>query len=430
MSYVVNNAGLIKDPYVLAELEQIQAKLKGLSERVSALGDGTEKPDQPVPTQKGDPTNPDRTTPSTIGVRWITGPWLIGVDGDGTMPKIASYAVQIPSPISTNQNNFALNDSAIIVELYPTAAFNLTGLRQAKRQRRVVGILNRGSFSISIINQSTGSETTNRFSWGTSGDAGEAVVVPTGAIVWVFYDLSSARWRLFGIPAVGGDNLPPSIVPEPADLPFDFHWFASSMIVNSAGAGVRGVLEDTPVVSGGAAVVADSTGMGVTCTTGAIVGNLAGVSANATPPRIVTAYEPIWTTILKTAANISDVRIWVVLSSIAPTNSDDFGGSLIGFRYSAPATDPGWVGVTRDGATQTVSGLVAAITTNTRYKLKVRKAGSSVFFSVNDGTEVEATATLPVDTTGLVWYCYVITNAASAKSLTWYRHHLRGLAEP
>lgn len=430
MSYVVGNAGVIKDPFVVEELDRIQAALKGLEGLIQQVTE--EKPDLPVPTTKGDPTNPDRTTPpATLGVRFLTGPWLIGADEVGNMPKIASYSVFLTGEWATDQHNFAIPDSTIMLEISASSAINLTGIRITKKHRRLVGILNRGSSTLSIVNQSTSSEAAYRFSWGDTGDAGETIDVPTGCVVWVYYDPYSRRWRLFAIPAVGGDNIPPSIVPEQPAVPPVHHWFSAQVTMNNTTTGLVGIYENAPSVAGAsAAIVVDTTGVGRESTSGAVAGNLAGVAANGTPPLVRGILDYTWITIMRTGASLADLRIWVVLSTNAPTNSDDYGGNIVGFRYSSVVPDGGWVGVCRDGATQSVTGTVASIAVSTVYKLKVRKVGSTIYFSVNDSVEVAHTSNLPADTTSLVWYCYVTTNAAAAKTLTWYRHSLRAQVEP
>lgn len=418
---------LIPDQYVVQEFDRLAAYLRTLGnpQTIIQAERQIEKSDPPDPKKD----NPDVTVKPDEGVRWLKGPHVLNADNDTALAKgSAAFSVSVSGGTYNDWGPDGI-DSAIMVLIKPySSAVSLTGIKRKARQTRILTLINYGSSDLKLINQSAGSNAVHRFSWGTSGDAGETLTIPTGMGVTLIYNTQNLRWMLSAVPPVGRDNLPPSMITPPN--PFDFHWFAGAMIVNSAGAGARGVFEDQPAITNGASITANSTGIGVTCTTNAIIGDVAGVGANATPPRVVGAFDPIWTTIMGTGGSLADTRIWIVLSSNAPSNSDDYGGNIVGFRYSSVAGDPGWVGVTRDGATQTVTGLVAAIATGTTYKLKVRWAGSTVYFSVNGGTEVSATATLPSTGTGLVWYCHVFTNAAAAKSLTWYRHHLRGLSEP
>ena len=137
--------------------------------------------------------------------------------------------------------------------------------------------------------------------------------------------------------------------------------------------------------------------------------------------------DPEWVYVLQTGASVAAVRIWVILMNGATSDADEFaaGRHYMAFRYSTVASDPGWVGVTKDGTTQAVTGLVAAIAADTIYKLRIRKSGSSIFFSVNDGTEVEHTSNLPSATSQLTWYAFVYTQAAATKSLVYYHEHLK-----
>jgi hypothetical protein len=89
------------------------------------------------------------------------------------------------------------------------------------------------------------------------------------------------------------------------------------------------------------------------------------------------------------------------MSDTQTTDTDDFGGTskYIGFRYSTIAGDGGWVGVSRDGTTLSVTATVAPINASTKYKLKIRKSGGTVFFSVNGGAEISLASNIPAAAT-------------------------------
>lgn len=94
---------------------------------------------------------------------------------------------------------------------------------------------------------------------------------------------------------------------------------------------------------------------------------------------------------------ITGVRYWFVIGAAsAPGNVDTLGSNGIAFRYSTVAGDAGWVGVTNDG-TQSVTASVASIAINTKYILRIRRVGSTVYFSVNGGTEVSTTTHVPAN---------------------------------
>lgn len=103
----------------------------------------------------------------------------------------------------------------------------------------------------------------------------------------------------------------------------------------------------------------------------------------------------------RTGADITNVRLWVGLSASAITDSETFataGNGSIMFRYSTAVPDGGWIGQTckNGGANHTETATVAAIAANTTYRLRIRYlASGTVFFSVNDGTEISVATNLP-----------------------------------
>lgn len=129
-------------------------------------------------------------------------------------------------------------------------------------------------------------------------------------------------------------------------------------------------------------------------------------------------HSPDLVVVMRTGSSLANLRFWVGFIQVATQNVDNLSttkGML--FRYSSVAGDPGWVAVTSNGTSQTVSAKIADIATNTRYILRIRCSGSSVFFSVNGGTEVEVTATLPDTTQQLGVAVTVHTNEAVAKTI-------------
>ena len=437
MSYVVGNDGVIKDPYVVEEFQKIQAFLKGLEGRLAPL---PEKPDDPVNTKPDDPDTPGK---AIIGQSWMTGPWAIGQDGEGSPKNIPSYSVCQPPEIGANQNNFAPTgiDSAIVLEIGQSATpLNITGIRIAGRTasampssgpfiiypRRVLAVVNRGGGDLRLINESPLSLAQNRFSWGSNGDVGEAITIGPGQAVWLIYIPYSRRWKLFSIPAVGVDGLPPSLTPT-TQFPPDYTWSASR---TPDGAVVVGIGEQTPVQTFDTAAAVNAVyGFGRRLNTSNISGNGAGIQANHAVTMAVC--DPTWTYILQTGASVANVRIWIILMNGATSDVDEFAAArnYMGFRFSTVVPDTGWVGVTKDGTTQAVTAEVAAIAADTLYKLKIRKSGSSVFFSVNDGTEIEQTNNLPASTSQLTWYAFVYTQAAAVKSLVYFQEHLKHSTE-
>jgi hypothetical protein len=111
--------------------------------------------------------------------------------------------------------------------------------------------------------------------------------------------------------------------------------------------------------------------------------------------------DPVLEAVVTTGATITQTRIYFVMSDTQTTDTDDFGGTskYIGFRYSTIAGDGGWVGVSRDGTTLSVTATVAPINASTKYKLKIRKSGGTVFFSVNGGAEISLASNIPAAAT-------------------------------
>lgn len=132
--------------------------------------------------------------------------------------------------------------------------------------------------------------------------------------------------------------------------------------------------------------------------------------------------DPTFEVALRTPATMTNIRIWMCICNASmATNGDDQGGTTqyMGFRYSTVAADAGWIGVVRDGTTQgttpnPTTTPVAAIAASTYYKLKVRKSGSSVFFSVNGSAEISVGANLPAATTALGFSLQVFNSVNSA----------------
>ena len=434
MSYVVGNANLIKNKYIVEEFERIQAYLAGLTGQ-------KENPDTPEqPPKPEDPDKPKPTAATPLGQRWLTGPLVVGLDGAGLPKNYPSYSI-CTATLTGDTHNLAPSgiDSAIVLVLSATTdPVSLTGIRAGVRAVRLVAIYNQSGATINLVNQSTSSEANNRFSWGSTDDAGETLSIPSGGCVWVMYrpigvgTSTTGRWGLFGIPDVGIANLPPSL--GSPEFPTKYWWRGTNVADESMGLG-HAYMNGIPayIAASGASYNSSQLGWGATRTTGPVSGNAEGVAEPA-GSGIQTLFGPTTDFLIRTGADISSVRIWCMLVDTATNNSDNLGGvggSGVGFRYSTVAGDSGWVGVTRDGATQTVSAAVAGIAVSTEYRLRIRIPEiTSAFFSVNGGTEVEVTTNLPATNISLRWRVVVVTQTAATRDLTYFRTWQRGRYEP
>ena len=127
---------------------------------------------------------------------------------------------------------------------------------------------------------------------------------------------------------------------------------------------------------------------------------------------------------VKTGTVITNLRTWVGFASTASTMlSQDLPGSggsslhCAAFRYNTGVDGTAfWRTVTADGSAETVTTTTAAVTTNTRYILRIVTSASDVKFYV-DGTLVAThTTNLPGASTNLQWLAAGETTEASGKS--------------
>jgi hypothetical protein len=107
--------------------------------------------------------------------------------------------------------------------------------------------------------------------------------------------------------------------------------------------------------------------------------------------------------VVRTPATITLIRLIAGLSSVAMTDSETLGTASNGamfIRYSTPASDTGWMGYSSiNGASTATSGNLGSIQASTTYKLRIRfvRTGTpTIYYSVNDGTEVAKTDNVPV----------------------------------
>jgi hypothetical protein len=140
---------------------------------------------------------------------------------------------------------------------------------------------------------------------------------------------------------------------------------------------------------------------------GSTAGNGAAcVSMNATPSdtlnNVFFDQDFDVTLIVRTGSSVTHVRIWFVLydTNTRMGNNDSFSGSanVIGFRFSEPGGDTFWNGFCQDGASAaTVAGFNggATIAASTKYTLRIRKVASTVYFSVDGGTELSTSSHVP-----------------------------------
>ena len=96
-----------------------------------------------------------------------------------------------PSQITADQNNYgpAGIETANVLRISSDAARNVTGLLALPAGGSML-LLNMGAFGITLMNESASSSASNRFAIG----ADFVLATGRGALLW--YDSTSARWRL------------------------------------------------------------------------------------------------------------------------------------------------------------------------------------------------------------------------------------------
>jgi len=159
-------------------------------------------------------------------------------------------------------------------------------------------------------------------------------------------------------------------------------------------------------------------------TTGAVDGNGSYfTTATGSNVRLLETDCDTWCEYL-TGGTVTLVRFWFGFTSAVLGNTDTLGsagnGSLM-LRYSTAASDPGWVGVSQiNGAgNQTVSSNLQAIAASTIFRLRIRfvRTGTpTVYWSVNDGTEVSVTTNIPATGTAYFLLCGCETKTAATRT--------------
>lgn len=150
--------------------------------------------------------------------------------------------------------------------------------------------------------------------------------------------------------------------------------------------------------------------------TGAVAGNNAGIRNAFNLLRNDHDFD--LTIEVRTGAAVTDQRIWLGICDINIfADSDTPGNEVVAFRYSTVPPDAGWVPVTRTGGVQTTGAAIGTVAADTWYKLRIRKVGSSAFFSVDGGAETTISTNVPTGTAATNWTMQLYTRAAAAKDL-------------
>ena len=161
--------------------------------------------------------------------------------------------------------------------------------------------------------------------------------------------------------------------------------------------------------------------------TSSAAGNIAYARSPSTPVIPFFSYDFDLVFRYGTHSSITGLRMWMALTTdVAVTPQDNMTAlataqSHIGVRYSSPSGNTGWVGFTKNGAnnvstTATLNTL--STTTITPGLVRIRKVSGTLYFSVDDGTEVSLGTNVPSsgvaflyvgleNTAGVVRYLYL-----------------------
>jgi hypothetical protein len=158
--------------------------------------------------------------------------------------------------------------------------------------------------------------------------------------------------------------------------------------------------------------------------TGAVIGNGAGWRDGFGLIRGDIDFDT--TFVIKTGAAVTDQRLWLGIAGTAPPADNDTAPSndAILFRYSTVAADAGWVPFTRTAGAFTAGAAIGTVAADTRYVLRIRRVGGSVFFSVDGGAEQTISTTVPAITTAINWECQIYTRAAATKEFLLSRAYI------
>jgi hypothetical protein len=130
-----------------------------------------------------------------------------------------------------------------------------------------------------------------------------------------------------------------------------------------------------------------------------------------------------------------DEQTWIIKPVTADTDYDlrfgwssDFTSATAsnGVYFEKLTTDTNWFGVSRTAGSQTRTDLGVAFAASW-FKLRCRRIdASTVGFSINGGSEITLTSTIPPATNVLLFGFHIIPQSANARSVDvdWYGHRL------
>jgi hypothetical protein len=175
------------------------------------------------------------------------------------------------------------------------------------------------------------------------------------------------------------------------------YWFGHS--VQGRGVGISDMVN----VSGASSGTVHDDGVYQKLTSGSTAGNGAtSLSMNTTPSDTANNVffdQDFDISLVIRTVEVTQVRVWLALLDQNSTmgNNSSFPGSanVIGIRYDGSGSAGSWIGFSQDGASSTDTSLGGTVSGSTKYLLRIRKSGGTVYFSVDGGTEVSTSSHVP-----------------------------------
>lgn len=158
-------------------------------------------------------------------------------------------------------------------------------------------------------------------------------------------------------------------------------------------------------------------------TSGAVAGNAAGVETTSVQV-VQRQHSPTFYCLLRTGADITNVRYWIGWFNPDPGNTDIGSSNHVGFRFSTVAGDTGWRPSVDVAGVQTLGANIGTVAASTRYMLKCRidTTNNKAYFSVDGSAETVITG-LPNAAQNWAAFVKLYTTNASAKTFSLSRFY-------
>jgi hypothetical protein len=321
-----------------------------------------------------------RTGTDTWAVRTLTAGTGIsisngdGVSGNPTVSATAGGEVVIsPSQLTAHTNDWNPTDlaTATTIRISGDASFRMITGITAPSAAKQLKIINVGSNSLAFIKENTGSTAANRFT------LDKDVVLLPGQVMSLYYDLTSARWRLDHVTIPTASLRNTSILFTPASATSsDFEQFAFA----SGSGGANSFVAPSSTVDAGAPTLSVSTG---TSTTG--VGYLSTKSLSAIVPN-PTAGCTYFGALIYIPTASDGTNTFVVEAGLKASVTGGTGVNGYHFRYTHSENSGLWQNVVTISGTPTISSGSVAGSSGSFVLLEIMKRPDGTASYYIDGT--------------------------------------------